>query len=163
MRTQCIHGIISQEAIDCSLKLVRQYWLERKQPSKSHFIARQRSYHGNSLSTLALSHHRSRRAPFEPLFAPVFHHVLPAYAYRYQNVEESTQDFVKRLADDLELKILALGPENVAAFYAETIVGATTGCVPAPEGYFKAIRAVCDKYDVLLVLDEIMSGSACII
>ena len=88
---------------------------------------------------------------------------MPAYAYRYQNFEESTQDFVKRLADDLEAKILALGPENVAAFYAETIVGATTGCVPAPEGYFKAIRAVCDKYDVLLVLDEIMSGSACII
>lgn len=109
-----------KEALDSSLKLCRQYHLENGQPQRVHFIARERSYHGNSLSTLALSHHRARKAPYEPLFSDKFHHVSPAYAYRYQRDGETTEDYVRRLADELEQKIIDLGRDKVAAFYAET-------------------------------------------
>ena len=109
------------EALDCSLKLVRQFHIENGQPQRIHFIARDRSYHGNSLSTLGLGGHRQRRAHYEPLFAKeTFHHVSPAYAYRYKRDEESEAEYVQRLAQELEDKIVQLGTDKVAAFYAET-------------------------------------------
>lgn len=107
------------EAIDCSLKLARQYHIERGQPQRVNYIGRLRSYHGNSLSSLALGHHPTRRAPYEDILPKNFHHVSPAYAYRYQREDESTEDYVTRLADELESRILDLGPDTVAAFYAE--------------------------------------------
>jgi adenosylmethionine-8-amino-7-oxononanoate aminotransferase len=84
--------------------------------------------------------------------------VSPCYAYREQLDGESDEAFAQRLADELERKILELGAESVAAFVAETVVGATAGAVPPVREYFRKIRAVCDKYGVLLILDEIMSG-----
>ncbi|CAD6567489.1 MAG: hypothetical protein CYPHOPRED_001771 [Cyphobasidiales sp. Tagirdzhanova-0007] len=146
------------EALESSLKLVRQYHIEIGQPERVNFIGRDRSYHGNSLATLGLARHRQRRAPYEALFAKNFYHVSAAYAYRYQLEKESEEKYVERLVNELEAKILELGSQTVAAFYAETIAGATTGCVPAPQGYFKGMKAVCDRYGVLLVLDEIMCG-----
>lgn len=107
------------EAIDCSLKLARQYHIERGQPQRVNYIGRLRSYHGNSLSSLALGHHPTRRGPYEDILPKNFHHVSPAYAYRYQRADESTEDYVTRLANELESKILDLGPDTVAAFYAE--------------------------------------------
>ncbi|CAF3600520.1 unnamed protein product [Rotaria sp. Silwood1] len=146
------------EAVESAIKLVRQYHLENKQPQRVNFIARRQNYHGNSLGALGLSSHKLRRDPFLPLFSPHFHHVSPCFAYHYKLVDESDETYVKRLVDELEAKFQELSPETVAAFFAETIVGATSGCTLAMPGYFKAMREVCDRHGALFVLDEIMCG-----
>ncbi|MEX3955435.1 aspartate aminotransferase family protein [Trinickia sp. EG282A] len=145
------------EAVEAALKLARQYFVETGEPRRRHFIARRQSYHGNTLGALAIGGNAWRREPFLPILIEA-HHVSPCYAYREQRADESDDAFTQRLADELESKILALGPETVAAFVAETVVGATAGAVPPVGDYLRKIRAVCDKYGVLLILDEIMSG-----
>ncbi|OMR84436.1 hypothetical protein AQ730_23435 [Burkholderia pseudomallei] len=145
------------EAIEAALKLARQYFVEKGEPARRHFIARRQSYHGNTLGALAIGGNAWRREPFVPLLIEA-HHVSPCYAYREQRADETEEAFAQRLADELESRILALGPDTVAAFVAETVVGATAGAVPPVREYFRKIRAVCDKYGVLLILDEIMSG-----
>ncbi|WP_323119158.1 aspartate aminotransferase family protein [Burkholderia alba] len=145
------------EAIEAALKLARQYFVEKGQPARRHFIARRQSYHGNTLGALAIGGNAWRREPFLPLLIEA-HHVSPCYAYREQRADETEEAFAQRLADELEARILALGPDTVAAFVAETVVGATVGAAPPVREYFRKIRAVCDKYGVLLILDEIMSG-----
>jgi adenosylmethionine-8-amino-7-oxononanoate aminotransferase len=145
------------EAVEAALKLARQYHVENGQKQRRHFIARRQSYHGNTLGALAIGGNAWRREAFLPLLTPS-HHVAPCYAYREQLSGESDAQYVQRLADELEAKILELGADEVAAFVAETVVGATAGAVPPVGDYFKKIRAVCDKYGVLLILDEVMSG-----
>ncbi|WP_175899834.1 aspartate aminotransferase family protein [Burkholderia seminalis] len=145
------------EAIEAALKLARQYFVEKGEPQRRHFIARRQSYHGNTLGALAIGGNAWRREPFLPLLIEA-HHVSPCYAYRDQQSGETDEAYAQRLADELERKIVELGAENVAAFVAETVVGATAGAVPPVRTYLKKIRAVCDKYGVLLILDEIMSG-----
>ncbi|SAL54890.1 aminotransferase [Caballeronia choica] len=145
------------EAIEAALKLARQYFVEKGEMQRRHFIARRQSYHGNTLGALAIGGNAWRREPFLPILIEA-HHVSPCYAYREQRAGESEEAFAQRLADELESKILELGAESVAAFVAETVVGATAGAVPPVREYFRKIRAVCDKYGVLLILDEIMSG-----
>ncbi|RLK45388.1 aspartate aminotransferase family protein [Cupriavidus plantarum] len=145
------------EAVEAALKLARQYFVEVGQMSRRHFIARRQSYHGNTLGALAIGGNAWRREPFLPLLVPA-HHVSPCYAYRDQRVGETEGEYAQRLADELEAKILELGPESVAAFVAETVVGATAGAVPPVGDYLRRIRAVCDKYGVLLILDEVMAG-----
>ena len=145
------------EAIEAALKLARQYFVEVGQPQRRHIIARRQSYHGNTLGALAIGGNAWRREPFLPLLIDA-HHVSPCYAYREQRADESEEQFAQRLADELEQKILELGSDTVAAFVAETVVGATAGAVPPVREYFRKIRAVCDRYGVLLILDEIMSG-----
>jgi adenosylmethionine-8-amino-7-oxononanoate aminotransferase len=145
------------EAIEAALKLARQYFVEVGQPQRRHIIARRQSYHGNTLGALAIGGNAWRREPFLPLLIDA-HHVSPCYAYREQRAGETEEQFAQRLADELEQKILELGPDSVAAFVAETVVGATAGAVPPVREYFRKVRAVCDRYGVLLVLDEIMSG-----
>ncbi len=145
------------EAIEASLKLARQYFVEIGQPKRQYFIARQQSYHGNTLGALAIGGNAARRAPFLPILVPA-HHVSPCYAYRGQDPGETEEQYADRLAGELESKILELGADQVAAFIAETVVGATLGAVPPVRTYFQKIRAVCDKYGVLLILDEVMSG-----
>jgi len=145
------------EAIEAALKLARQYFVEKGEPQRRHFIARRQSYHGNTLGALAIGGNAWRREPFLPLLIEA-HHVSPCYAYRDQAAGETDEAYAQRLADELEQKIVELGAENVAAFVAETVVGATAGAVPPVRTYLKKIRAVCDKYGVLLILDEIMSG-----
>ncbi|MBB3013317.1 aspartate aminotransferase family protein [Cupriavidus alkaliphilus] len=145
------------EAVESALKLARQYFVEMGQPARRHFIARRQSYHGNTLGALAIGGNAWRREPFLPLLVPA-HHVSPCYAYRDRLAGETDAQYAQRLADELEAKILDLGPETVAAFVAETVVGATAGAVPPVGDYLKRIRAVCDKYGVLLILDEVMSG-----
>ncbi|HEV3185467.1 MAG TPA: aspartate aminotransferase family protein [Xanthobacteraceae bacterium] len=146
------------EAVECALKMARQYFLEIGQPQRTRFIARRQSYHGNTLGALAAGGHGGRRKAFAPLLADAFSHVTPAFAYREQRSQESEADFVRRLAAELEAEFQRLGPDRVAAFIAEPIVGGTAGCVPAPEGYFPAVRAVCDRHGALLILDEVMCG-----
>jgi adenosylmethionine-8-amino-7-oxononanoate aminotransferase len=145
------------EAIEAALKLARQYFVEIGQAERKHFIARLQSYHGNTLGALAIGGNAWRREPFLPLLIEA-HHVSPCYAYRDQLPGESEEAYAQRLADELEQKILALGPDTVAAFVAETVVGATAGAVPPVRGYFRKMREVCDKYGVLLILDEVMCG-----
>ncbi len=145
------------EAMEAALKLARQYFLEIGEPDRSLFIARRQSYHGNTLGALALGGNAARRAPFLPLLAPV-RHVSPCYAYREQREGESDAEYAERLAGELEAAILEAGPGRVAAFVAETVVGATLGAVPAVPGYFARIKQVCERHGVLLILDEVMSG-----
>ena len=145
------------EAIEASLKLARQYFVERGETQRKHFIARRQSYHGNTLGALAIGGNAGRRQPFLPLLVAA-HHVSPCYAYREQGAQEDDAHYAQRLAAELEAKILELGPETVAAFVAETVVGATAGALAPVGDYLKRIRAVCDRYGVLLILDEVMSG-----
>jgi adenosylmethionine-8-amino-7-oxononanoate aminotransferase len=146
------------EAIEASIKLARQYFLETGQPRRQRFIARRQSYHGNTLGALSAGGNAWRRAPYGPLLSPSFSHVTPAFAYHEKREDESEEDFVLRLAAELDAEFQRLGPDTVAAFIAEPVVGATAGCVPAPEGYFRAVRKTCDKYGALLILDEVMCG-----
>jgi adenosylmethionine-8-amino-7-oxononanoate aminotransferase len=146
------------EAIEAGIKLARQYFIEIGQPQRRHFIARRQSYHGNTLGALAAGGNVWRREPYAPLLSSAFSHVTPAFAYHEKRDSESEVDFVARLAAELEAEFQRLSPENVAAFIAEPVVGATAGCVPAPEGYFRAVREICDRHGALLILDEVMCG-----
>ncbi len=145
------------EAVESALKLARQYFVELGKEHKRLFISRSQSYHGNTLGALAIGGNIWRRKPFESLLIEA-HHVPACYEYRGRFAGESELEYGLRIANTLEDKILELGPDNVAGFVAETVVGATAGAVPAVAGYFKRIREICDKYDVLLILDEIMCG-----
>ena len=146
------------EAIEASIKLARQYFIERSEPQRQHFIARRQSYHGNTLGALAAGGNAWRRAPYAPLLSAAFSHVTPAFAYHEKREGESDAQFVARLAAELEAEFQRLGPDTVAAFLAEPVVGATAGAVTAPDGYFKAVREICDRHGALLILDEVMSG-----
>ena len=145
------------EAVEAALKLARQYFLERGEPRRTRFIARRQSYHGNTLGALAVGGNPARRKPFEPLLFEA-HHIEPCYAYRGRRLDEDDEAYGLRAAAALEKKLVELGPETVIAFVAETVVGATAGAVTAAPGYFKAIRDICDRHGVLLILDEVMSG-----
>lgn len=145
------------EAVEAALKMARQYFLEIGQPERKHFIARRQSYHGNTLGALAVGGNAWRREPFAPLLMPVTH-VSPCYPYREQRAEETPGQYGKRLARELEAEIERLGPRTVIAFVAETIGGATAGVLTPVPGYFRAVREVCDRHGVLLILDEVMCG-----
>src|SRR5437660_1990435 len=146
------------EAVEAAIKLARQYFIEAGQPQRQRFIARRQSYHGNTLGALAAGGNAWRREPYAPLLSSAFSHVTPAFAYHEERDTESEADFVARLASELEAHFQRLGPNTVAAFIAEPVVGATAGCVPAPEGYFRAVREICDRHGALLILDEVMCG-----
>jgi hypothetical protein len=145
------------EAVEAAIKLSRQYWVERGEPRRTRLIARRQSYHGNTLGALAAGGNAWRRAPFAPLLAEVSH-IEPCYEYAGRAEDETPAAYGRRAADALEDEILRLGPETVMAFVAEPVVGATLGAVPAVEGYFARIREICDRYGVLLILDEVMCG-----
>ncbi|GKS76422.1 aspartate aminotransferase family protein [Acidovorax sp. SUPP950] len=145
------------EAVEAALKMARQYFVERGEPQRTHFIARRQSYHGNTLGALAVGGNAWRRAPFAPLLVPATH-VSPCYPYREMRDGESPQAYGQRLAAELEAAILAQGADRVIAFVAETVGGATAGVLTPVPGYFQAVRAVCDRYGVLLILDEVMCG-----
>jgi len=143
------------EGIETALKMARQYFVERGEPERHHFIARRQSYHGNTLGALSVGGNRWRKAPFEPILVES-HHIEPCYAYRHQQPDESIEDYGVRAADLLEAKLKELRPETVIAFVAETVVGATLGAVPPAPGYFKRIREICNRHGILLILDEVM-------
>ncbi|MDC1287323.1 aspartate aminotransferase family protein, partial [Gammaproteobacteria bacterium] len=145
------------EAVEAAIKLARQYCIESGQSSRHRVIARQQSYHGNTLGALAAGGNMWRREPFAPLMIDTTH-ISPCYAYRGQQDGESEFDYGQRVANELETEILRLGADQVMAFIAEPVVGATLGAVPPVEGYYKRIREICDQYGVLLILDEVMCG-----
>lgn len=145
------------EAIEAALKLARQYFLEIGQPQRTRFIARRQSYHGNTLGALSVGGNLWRRSQFEPILIPAAH-IDPCYAYRLHAEDETPEAYAVRAADALESALQEIGPDSVAAFIAEPVVGATMGAVPAEPGYFRRIREICDRYGVLLILDEVMCG-----
>jgi adenosylmethionine-8-amino-7-oxononanoate aminotransferase len=145
------------EAIETALKMARQYFVEIGKPEKKYFIAREQSYHGNTLGALAIGGNKWRKAQFAPLLIDVGR-VSACYEYRGRKAQESQEQYTQRLLQELEDKITELGAENVIAFVAETIVGATAGVVPPTPGYFKGVRDICDRHGILLISDEVMSG-----
>lgn len=145
------------EAVESALKLARQYYVEKDETQRKHIIARRQSYHGNTLGALATGGNLWRRQQFEPLLINI-HHLSPCYAYREQLNEETDDDYVLRLAKELEDKIAELGGENIMAFIAEPVVGATLGAVPAVADYFKRMREICSRHGILLIADEVMCG-----
>ena len=146
------------EANEAAIKLARQYWLARGCSNKRLIVSRHQSYHGNTIGALSASGNPGRTK----IFGPILHDwpkVEPCYAYRHKQESESDEDYGLRAAQALEDRILDVGADNVSAFIAETVVGATLGAVPAVTGYLRAVRDVCQRHNVLLILDEVMSGS----
>jgi len=145
------------EAMEAALKLARQYFVEIGQPQRSRFIARRNSYHGNTLGALAVGGNAWRRRQFAPLLIDV-EHVAPTYAYRDRRADETDAQYCTRLIAEIEQAIDRVGGDKVIAFVAETVGGATSGCLTAPPGYYKAVRELCDRHGILLILDEVMCG-----
>lgn len=146
------------EAMEAALKLVRQVHLELGEPSRTKVISRRSSYHGNTLGALSIGGHAGRRAPYAPLLTDC-DHIDPCYDYRLRKEGETEEGFGLRMANQLAERICKLGPETVAAFVAEPVVGATLGSQPAANGYFKRVREICDEAGVLFVADEVMCGT----
>ncbi len=145
------------EAVEAALKMARQYFVEIGQPQRQHFIARRQSYHGNTLGALAIGGNAWRREPFAPLLMPATH-LSPCYPYREMAAGETPEAYGQRLAQELEDTLQQLGPDRVIAFVAETVGGATAGVLTPVPGYFRAVREICDRHGVLLILDEVMCG-----
>ncbi len=146
------------EANETALKLVRQYWLAKGRGDKHIVVSREQSYHGNTIGALSVSGSRGRRK----IYAPILHdwpRITPCYAYRHQETGEIEAAYGERAAQALEDAIIEHGADNIAAFIAETVVGATLGAVPGVIGYFQKVREICDRHDILLILDEVMAGA----
>lgn len=144
------------EGIETAIKLARQYHLQRGNSQKQQVISRWRSYHGATLGALALTGSPALRAPFEP-WLPNFPHIAPYYPYRCRFAGCQGQCNLT-CADELERAILQSGPENVAAFVTEPVVLAGVAADSPPPDYFPRIREICDKYDVLFIADEVITG-----
>ncbi|WP_298432350.1 aspartate aminotransferase family protein [uncultured Jannaschia sp.] len=145
------------EAVEAAIKLARQFHIENGAPERRHLIARRQSYHGNTLGALAVGGNAWRRQQFAPLLIDVSH-IAPCYEYAERAEDETSEAYAARAAQELEDEILRLGPDTVMAFLAESVVGATLGAVPPVADYFTRIREICDRYGVLLILDEVMCG-----
>lgn len=145
------------EATESALKIALQYHWNRGDKNRTRFIARQRSYHGNTLGALSVSGFSQRRKQFEgSLFPCSFVSAANVYRPAIAGTEDELSQF---LADELEQEILRLGAENVAAFVFEPVVGAAGGVIPAPVGYASRIREVCNQHGILLIADEVMCGA----
>jgi adenosylmethionine-8-amino-7-oxononanoate aminotransferase len=153
-RTYFLSG--GSEAVESAVKLVRQYWREAGQPDKYKVISRWSSFHGNTTGALALGGHTARRRHYMPIFQHT-PHIEPAYCYRC-SFKEIPETCDLQCADELERCLKHEGPESVAAFIAEPVVGATAGAVVPRDGYWQRIRQICDQYDVKLIADEVMTG-----
>jgi adenosylmethionine-8-amino-7-oxononanoate aminotransferase len=144
------------EAVESAIKMARSYWVQMGRPEKWMVIGREQSYHGNTLGALAAGGNPWRRAIYEPMLyqRP---RVAPCYCYRCPFNKDPAHCAIE-CADDLERALKEVGPEKVSAFIAEPVVGATSGALVPHDGYFRRIREICDRYDVLLIADEVMTG-----
>jgi 4-aminobutyrate--pyruvate transaminase len=146
------------EANDTAIKLAWYYWHAVGQPQRSKIIARKMAYHGNTCAAVSLSGKPDMHAGFGLPFAPFKHTEFPHY-YRGHQDGESELEFSARMAQALEALIQAEGPDTIAAFFAEPVMGAGGAILP-PEGYFEQVQAVLRKYDILFVADEVICGFA---
>jgi adenosylmethionine-8-amino-7-oxononanoate aminotransferase len=145
------------EATESVIKFARQYWLERGQPERWRVIGRRPSFHGNTLAALSVGWHAGRRSRHAPLLLPMPHIEAPN-AYRGCGHCRQAGGCTLACAGELESAIVEAGPQTVAAFIAEPVVAAASGAMVPPPGYFQAIRAICDRYEVLLIADEVFTG-----
>lgn len=144
------------EATETSIKLARQYWLERGNAKRTRVIARRQSYHGSTLGALSVSANVRRREPFAPLLFE-WGHAAQCFCYRCPfnlTYPECNVD----CADDLDRLLVRDGDEDVAAFIFEPVSGATLGAAVPPDGYVQRIAEICRRHKILLIADEIMSG-----
>lgn len=146
------------EAVESAMKLARQFFWERGDEGRVHYIARRQSYHGNTLGAMSLTHAPGRTAPYRGIAMANVSHVSPCYAYQYQRAGETDEAYVARLAGELDEEFRRVGGEKVVAFVGETVAGSVAGCVPPVRGYWRAVKEVCERYGALLVLDEVMCG-----
>jgi adenosylmethionine-8-amino-7-oxononanoate aminotransferase len=146
------------ESNESALKIIWQYWRAKGQPDKTIVISRQFSYHGGTLGATSVSGSVFRRKPYEKVLHD-WPRIAPCYAYRHKLEDETEREYGHRVAAELGEAIRMAGAENVAAFIAEPVVGATLGVVPAAPGYFQEIRRICDEHHVLFIADEVMCGS----
>jgi adenosylmethionine-8-amino-7-oxononanoate aminotransferase len=144
------------ESVESALKIARQYWHSKNQPQRSIFISRKPSYHGSTMGALALTSYTPLTAPFAPMFQ-TYPKLTSPTQYRVP-AGLSAEAFALACADELESAILEVGAQNVAAFIAEPIGGASTGAEVPHDTYFPRIQAICERYGVLLILDEVMTG-----
>ncbi len=145
------------EAVESCLKIALQYHSARGEASRRRFIARERSWHGNTLGALAVSGFRDRRLPFEGALVEASH-LSPVNAYR-PPAGVKPENLAEHCANELEQEIARLGAEHVAAFIFEPVVGAAGGAVPAPPGYARRVREICERTGVLMIADEVMCGA----
>jgi adenosylmethionine-8-amino-7-oxononanoate aminotransferase len=145
------------EATENAVKMALQYHRDRGNETKHLIIGRWGSFHGNTLGALAYGGNTRRRRKYTPVLSPAVEHIPPCFPYRCW-MHTACPPCDLSCARQLEHVIRQVGPENVAAFIAEPVVGATLGVVPAAPGYFQEIRAICDRYDVLFIADEVMTG-----
>ncbi|PON26591.1 hypothetical protein TGAM01_v204601 [Trichoderma gamsii] len=148
------------EAMDATMKLARQYHFENGQLQRTKFVSRRQAYHGGTIGAMSVSSNLPRKIPYEgALLLDNVSYVSPAYAYHGQKDTETEGQYAARLITELDDEFQRQGPETVIAFVAETVGGATAACITPPRGYFAGVRKVCDKYGILLILDEVMCGS----
>jgi len=150
------YGLSGSDANETNIKLVWYYNNILGRPAKKKIIARQRGYHGSGVMTGSLTGLETFHKAFDLPREPVLHTVCP-HQYRNAHDGESEAEFAQRCADELERLILAEGPDTVAAFIGEPVMG-TGGIIPPPEGYWTAVQAVLAKYDVLLIADEVVTA-----
>lgn len=148
------------EATDAALKFARQYFFEKGEVQRKNIVSRRQSYHGNTLGAMSVGSNVARKIPYAgAVLLENVSFVSPTYEYRDRLAGETEEQYATRLVNELDDEFQRLGPETVIAFLAETVGGATAGCLTAPKGYFEGVRRVCDKYGILLILDEVMCGS----
>jgi adenosylmethionine-8-amino-7-oxononanoate aminotransferase len=152
-----VYTTSGSEAVESAVKIALQYHFDRGDPKRVNFIARKRSWHGNTLMATALSGFEERQRAFAGAL-PMVGRVSAANAYRLP-AGVTREGLVGHLAAELEAEILRLGPKTVAGFIFEPVVGAAGGALPAPEGYAKAMAEVCRRHGVLVICDEVMCGS----
>ena len=154
--TQSVIVTGGSEAVESCLKIALQYQSAIGARTRRRFISRERSWHGNTLGALSISGFAERREPFEGALIESSR-LAPVDAYRPPE-GIAPEELAAHGAAELEAEILRLGPDRVCAFIFEPVVGAAGGCVPAPPGYAKLVREVCDRHGVLLIADEVMCG-----
>ncbi|MBW5448586.1 aspartate aminotransferase family protein [Cohnella sp. CFH 77786] len=146
------------EATETAMKIAIQHWQERGKPEKTVILSRRMSYHGITLGALSMSGHPVRRRRFEPLLEewPL---VAPPYCYRCP-MGRTFPECMLACADDLEAAIRRIGSEHIAAFIAEPVVGAAGGAVVPPDGYYRKVKEICERNEILFIADEVMTGIA---
>lgn len=155
--TEMVYVTGGSEAVESCLKIALQYQTAIGQKSRRRFISRQRSWHGNTLGALAISGFVDRTIAYEGAMVQAIK-LSPANQYR-PIAGASADQAGQACAAELEAAILAAGPETIAAFIFEPVVGAAGGCVPAPAGYAALVREICSRYGVLMIADEVMCGA----
>ncbi|MEB1809454.1 MAG: aspartate aminotransferase family protein [Bacillaceae bacterium] len=144
------------EAIETAMKVALQHWQEKQHPEKQLFISRRLSYHGITIGALSLSGFIARRERFEPLLEN-YPSLSPPYCYRCP-FHSTYPKCHLQCAEELEDIIERIGAKYIAAFVAEPVIGAAGGAISPPDGYYQKIKEICQRYNILFIADEVMTG-----